>query len=83
MNNRSIAFKHVKHVADFTPPPPPIPCGRHKCMFLNHSLIGLAMHETKNTSLRCFFHHPRNRRTAAIAVFGIFKENKDMYTIYF
>ena len=26
-------------------------------MVPNHSLIGLPMHETKNASLRCFFHH--------------------------
>ena len=80
MNNRFNVFKHVKHVAKT---PHPIPCGRHKCMVPNHFLIGLPMHETKIPSLRCFFHHPRNQVTAAIAVFEIFKENKDLHTIYF
>ena len=49
-------FKTCETRWKFQDPHPP-PCGRHKCIVPNHSLIGLPMHETKNDSLRCFFHH--------------------------
>ena len=76
----------MKHVVHFkTPTPHPLPCGRHKCLVPNHSLIVLPMHETKNDSLRCFFHQPRNlgkQRLPSLRYLRKIK-NEDMHTIYF